>query len=328
MHDSVSSVQFWEKEGRVIVKGAVPKWLREMVIVLREALVDAWRYQLVSGARPRVRDGVAQDDRHEARLTLEYHRVEKGLSLRSPRRPFGRAVKPRLVELLCETRSDGASPPYVELASDALGALDHWNDGGSVDDAVSPRWEVVDSLPSADELASFFASRHSVRDFDTTRLPTRDELVKAVEMARNTPSVCNRQGYRVHIYTDRARIDEILAIQNAAGGFSDTVPAVAVVTARRAMFIGPMERNQRWVDGGLFAMTLVWAFQAVGLGTCMLNWSMGLRTSDRLRAVADISDGEDIVVLLAIGHAAEGARVARSAKRSVDDLAIFHGAEG
>ena len=90
------------------------------------------------------------------------------------------------------------------------------------------------------------------------------------------------------------------------------------------MFVGPDERNQRWVDGGLFAMTLVWAFHALGLSTCMLNWALPNVSSNRLRELAGIPDGEDIVVLIAIGHAAEGARVARSEKRSVDDLGIFH----
>ena len=173
-------------------------------------------------------------------------------------------------------------------------------------------------------MATFFATRRSIRDFDVSRVPALEDLVGAVELARNTPSVCNRQGFRVHIYRDRPTIDRILQIQGGATGFNDTVPTVAVVTARRALFVGPMERNQRWVDGGLFAMTLVWAFHAIGLGTCMLNWSMGLRSSDRLRAAADIPDGEDIVVLLAIGHPRSGARVARSEKRSISDLAHFH----
>lgn len=128
----------------------------------------------------------------------------------------------------------------------------------------------------------------------------------------------------MHFYRDRDEIGAILRIQNGATAFAQTVPALGVVTARRAMFVGPDERNQRWVDGGLFAMTLVWAFHALGLSTCMLNWALPNVSSNRLRELAGIPDGEDIVVLIAIGHAAEGARVARSEKRSVDDLGIFH----
>lgn len=309
-----------------MLKKLIPKWVREEVVGLRETLVDGWRYQRATCSSDRLSTLSARSGRHEARLTMDYHRVEKSLALSDPRRPFGLALRPRLVRLLADTPEECEGLPYRAHATEALHALDQWNDGGAIDSTVSPPHE-PQARPLAPEVAaSFFDSRHSVRDFDVSRVPTQAEIDEAVELARNTPSVCNRQGYRAHIFRDRELIEQMLGLQGGATGFSGSIPVLVVVTARRALFVGPLERNQRWVDGGLYAMTLVWALHAVGLATCMLNWAMAARTSEQLRKVAGIPTEEDIVVLIAIGHAAPGARVARSEKRSAEDLALFHSA--
>lgn len=309
-----------------VLKKLLPTWVREELVGLRETLVDGWRYQRATCSDDRLSTPTVRFRRHEARLTMEYHRVEKSLSLPAPRRPFGLTLRPRLVGLLAETREMSEELPYRTHATEALQALDRWNDGGTIDSTVSPHLESKARQLAPDVAASFFHSRHSVRDFDVSRPPTQAEIDEAVELARNTPSVCNRQGYRAHIFTNRDLIGQMLRLQGGATGFSESIPVLIVVTARRALFVGPLERNQRWVDGGLFAMTLVWALHAVGLATCMLNWAMAARTSDRLRTMAGIAADEDVVVLIAVGHAAEGARVARSPKRLPDDLAVLHSA--
>lgn len=307
-----------------MLKKLIPHWAREEWVALRETLLDSWRYQRATCSNDRLADRSARAARHEARLTMEYHSVEKSLSLPNPRRPFGVARRPRAERLVTSTPEQARDLPYQSYAVDALSALDQWNESGTIDPVVSPLFVPPQNAMTRVEAEEFFASRHSVRHFDLSRPLTRAEILSAVELARNTPSVCNRQGFRAHIFESPELISRILRLQGGATGFSDAVPALAVVTARRALFVGPLERNQRWVDGGLFAMTLVWALHAVGVDSCMLNWAMAGRTTDELRRLAGIPDGEDVVVLVAMGHAAPGARVARSAKRTADDLAIFH----
>lgn len=309
---------------RQIVDRLVPRGLRQEIVALRETLADGWRYQRATSAEEKWVDERHREDRHEARLTMDYHRIEKSLALPDPRRPFGLSVRDRMVALLSRQPKSDQVRPYVGYAESALAAQEHWNDSGEIDDAVSPPIGGQSSPLTAEQASAFFGSRHSVRNFDRERVPSDDELRQGVELARNTPSVCNRQAFRVHWYRDRPQIEAILRIQNGATGFAHVVPAVGVVTARRGMFVGPDERNQRWVDGGLFAMTLVWAFHALGLATCMLNWALPGVSSARLREIADIPRGEDIVVLIALGYPNDGARVARSEKRETDDLAWIH----
>lgn len=302
----------------------VPRGLKMELVSLRECLVDGWRYQRATSRKTSI-DSATLRDRHEAKVTMAYHRVEKGLALPTPRRPFGATLGPRISGLL-EKHPVGydTSSPYLTYARDALSALDFWNSSGEIDPKVSPLLvNEIAPLPQV-TLARFFKSRHSVRHFDQVSTPSEDEVRAAIELARNTPSVCNRQAFRVHLYRERTIIDRLLSIQKGATGFSNQVPWLAVVTVKRALFVGPFERNQRWIDGGLFAMTFVWALHGSGLATCMLNWSLPNHAGDELREQGDVPNDEDVVVLIAIGRPENGLRVARSEKRATDDLARFH----
>lgn len=288
-----------------------------------EFTLDAVRYMRHSSPRDGVVGPGDSVNRLEAQITKDYHRVEKGLTLPTPRRPFGVDVHARLSSLVPEAKRRHPDAAYVAYAEDALSALSKWNESGEIDDLVSP--SVTDSAPSlgSEELQRFFSSRRSVRNFDTARPVFREELSRATAWALNTPSVCNRQAGRVHYFTEKSEVESVLRLQNGNAGFRSSVGAVAVVTVDSRLFTGATERNQRWVDGGLFAMTLVWALHGVGLQTCMLNWSATNKSSQRLRQVAGIGSHEDIVVLIAIGHADHGHRVARSERRHLEEVMKF-----
>lgn len=267
-------------------------------------------------------------DAHEAaraRLTLAYHGLEKGPTVPQPHRPFGVQKKVQVEQWLGVTESLDAAPDAVEHARDAIEAMESFNRTGVISDTVSPEssWD-GNSVP-LDQLERFMKSRNSVRNFDPDRRPPAGDVHSAVELAAAcTPSVCNRRAYRAHYYTRRDQIDAGLALQNGNRGFGSTVPGLIVVTERRSAFVGAGERNQRWIDGGLFAMTLVWTLHASGVATCFLNWSQTNQQSDRLRASIGIPQDEDIIVLIAVGYPRAGHRVARSPERLLSDVLVTH----
>ncbi|MBO1267721.1 nitroreductase family protein [Arthrobacter cavernae] len=312
---------------KTILKEILPRPLIRLVGRLiapfehvREFSIDAWRYLKHSSPRDGVvgpADGVA---RLEAQITKDYHRVEKGLTLSEPKRPFGIEVHNRLSSLVPQARERVPQASFVRFADDALEALASWNELGTINSLVSP--EVSNTAGRLDDatLSTFFSTRRSVRNFDTAKPVDTALLRQATMLALNTPSVCNRQAGRVHYFTDKFDVERILRLQNGNAGFRASVGAVAIVTVDSRLFTGATERNQRWVDGGLFAMTLVWALHGVGLQTCMLNWSATNRRSQLLRAETNVDAHEDIVVLIAIGHAQEGHRVARSERRQLHEV--------
>ncbi|RPJ73236.1 MAG: nitroreductase family protein, partial [Acidobacteria bacterium] len=177
------------------------------------------------------------------------------------------------------------------------------------------------------DLQPFFGSRHSVRQFADAEVP-REAIEAAVSMAMHTPSVCNRQSWRVHAYTEPELKAALLKLQNGNRGFGDQAAHVLVVTTDLETFTSVGERNQCWIDGGMFSMSLIWALHSLGLGTCCLNWSVEKETDAALREVAAIPESQAIMMMLAVGALPQTLTVARSLRRQPDDVLVFHTGTG
>ena len=204
------------------------------------------------------------------------------------------------------------------LAESAHEALRAWNERGFITEEVAPAARSAGcGLNHADQ---FFRSRHSVRDFDTTEVYD-STLAHAVDLAICSPSVCNRQAWQVRFFRGDA-VARVLAHQNGNSGFTHVVPVVALVTVDTRLFSGPGERNQPWIEGGIFSMSFVWALHALGLASCMLNMSLTNSRVDSLRNEFGIDDCELVIMMIAIGHARRGHRIARSPRRSIDEVVI------
>lgn len=145
-------------------------------------------------------------------------------------------------------------------------------------------------------------------------------IEKAAALAQTAPSVCNRQSGVVFVTQDPAKIARFLSFQDGCRGFSDQVGTLLIVTARLDTFLTSGERYQAWIDGGLFAMTLIWALHSLGLGSCCLNWSADAGRDKALRAASGLPDDHTIIMMLAVGTVPETFRVAQSPRRAPDDV--------
>ena len=272
-------------------------------------------------------DGLADDSLRgrqlECQLTKDYHRVEKGLALGAPRATFGADVGRRLAMLIPVGNAFAARQPFVRYAEDASAALSRWNAGGGVDERISPLApSPQDSTWTGDEAESFLTSRRSIRHFDQHRRPDAELLERAVAMAAHTPSVCNRQAWKIRLFSGD-RVQHILRHQNGNAGFRSEVPWVGVVTVDTRLFAGLSERNQPWIDGGLFSMSLVYALHGLGIQTCMLNLSVTNAHARTVRAAIGADDAEQVIMMIAIGYAASDHRIARSPRRDVREIVEF-----
>lgn len=301
---------------------------RDRVSIVTESLKDASRHQRFAALNDHVFAG--ETTSVECQLSKDYHRVEKGLALAQPKRPFGADVARRLELGLAVAEVGGETSSH---ASSALTALRTWNEHGEHSDLVAPTrrkddvWGVFEE-PAAKAIGrELLTGRQSLRAFADTTIDYA-LIEDAVSMARFAPSVCNRQATRVHWYDDRLSVERLLELQNGNRGFGHEVPSLAILTTDMTLFTGPGERNQRWIDGGLFSMNFASSLHLLGLATCFLNWSVKNSRSDELRSIAGIREHEDIVTMLAIGYPAEQFRVARSPRRPVSDLLLHHVAIG
>jgi len=275
------------------------------------------------------------------------HSIEKGLALPSPRPGFGRDKLEMLLDAIARyVHSYGGHP---ELG-DVVGAIDayfEFNDKQGYDtgelrsrylpirDSVrvaldEPDWAGGTLALSREQvwrssrldLEKFFQSRHSQRQFGPEAVE-RSDIEWAVRMAQRSPSVCNRQTARVHVFANDELGAQILECQTGNRGFGHQASHVIVVTTDLRRFLSIGERNQCWVDGGLFAMSLMWALHSRGIGTCFLNWSAEKEQDERLRAVSGIEDWENVITLMAVGSLPEQFSVASSPRRDLKDVLVF-----
>lgn len=285
----------------------------------------------------------------EALITMEYHRIEKGLALAAPRPRFGAEAIASLLRLL----DDYVKRPHWDkrLVVVSLAALDqyldyhitigvtdfHWKDQLTVfrdlveRDPGAGGTRTVRPVPvdaeSEEALERFFLSRHSVRHFSNGAVGI-GEIRRAVALAQRTPSVCNRQSARVHIYSEPSEKQAVLALQNGNRGFGEYAAAVLIVTVEIGSFVSVGERNQGWVDGGMFASTLLWALHALGLGACALNCSNEAEVDARLHDTAGIPLSEQIITMIAVGRMPGVLEVARSDRLPLDRVVVDHRTAG
>lgn len=274
----------------------------------------------------------------EAALIKQMHGIEKGLALAAPRPGFGQPKARALAERVDEWR---AAHGFGGMALSAAAILREYRDFNARAGVPLPWLDAwLDSLetpapapPPGGTIAltreavaadvarggdAFFASRHSIRQFADAEVPMAD-VERAVAMAQKTPSVCNRQGPRVYCFENAM---DALRWQPGNAGFGHLASRALVVTADLQAFHGPGERNQCWIDGGMFAMSLVYALHALGYGTCTLAWSMRAGPDRRMRAALGIPDSEAVIMMIAVGVLPESFSVALSLRRPLSDVLV------
>lgn len=284
----------------------------------------------------------------QGRIIAHYHVIEKGLSFKQPKPGFGSQIIENLVSLLEKYYVQYQPDEVSQVALNVLCSYYYFNletfgidnqyllekitflkEKSSYDDFICTQGGVIpvnknDVYKYTNiDFKNFVKSRHSIRNFSDENVDI--ELIEtAVSIAIKTPSVCNRQTWKVHIFSEDKLKSKILSIQNGNRGFGDSANKVLIITSDINYFIGEAERNQSFIDGGLFCMSLIYALHSLGLGTCCLNWSVTFDKDISLKKEAKIKDSETIIMLIAVGHFPDNLLVPNSARRKLSDFVILH----
>jgi nitroreductase len=229
-------------------------------------------------------------------------------------------------------RSRGAAEPGLLERYESLKGLCGCRCGGEAEQQLAGVIRVTrDELLAGArvDLEGFYKTRHSIRQFGPEHVGI--ELVRrAVAMAQRTPSACNRQPVRLYVISESrqkeqllsVQKEQLLAVQKGSRGFGHQASHVLVVTSDLGCFNGAGERNQCWVDGGMFAMSLVYALHSMGLGTCCLAWQPTRERDRAARSIVGIREAEVIIMLIAVGSLPEELRVAKSQRKSLDEVLV------
>ena len=280
-----------------------------------------------------------------AKIISVYHVIEKGLSLEEPRVLFG---LPRIKMLMryitmYSARVDRSNwdiqvvsslkvlreyskfnkdrgenvlivEEFLTNYSDILG-VDHIKGGTKiieVGDFGSQEAPLFDSVISL---------RSSVRDFGIGEVELAD-VHKAIALAQLSPSTCNRQSSRVLVTKDRILIDQLLALQGGANGFSAQVNCLLVICSDLSCYQGIGDRTSGIIDGSLFGMSLLHAATRYNIASIPLNWSKDYKDDIKLREMIVIPDSYCVLFFVGLGVFKNEFRVPVSTKNSINDICM------
>lgn len=280
----------------------------------------------------------------ESRIMAHAHVIEKGLALPNTRNEFGKDIILRLIGLLNIYIKQNHDLENFAFQSSIVVLSDykkyHQEQGISIPDLFKKIDKLLVYRQSKHDSVRFIKeaelkkaikgdyqmlvkARHSIRSFLEKDVEVRT-LKNAVKLALTTPSVCNRQSWKVYATQNKKLMKNILAQQTGNRGFGDKIPALLIVTGDLNTFQGFQERNQVYVDGGLFSMNLIHSLFYYNLGTCPLNWSSHYDKDIEIRKFVPIPPNESIILLLAVGYLPDTIKITASIRKSVDDtLVVF-----
>ena len=276
-----------------------------------------------------------------SKMAAQEHVVEKGLTMPGMRPNFGEGNLRELVRN-CETCiALGASGHAV--FRDAVGVLKeyvriHGELGKPVpQDILSGIRSLEESCPGIEpvrqgsvrkedmfargDFERFARSRHSVRNFSG---PVGETALRAaLELAAaTTPSSCNRQSTRIHVVGRGTVFDGILALHHGNRGFGPKADKLILVSSDQAVYAKTEERNAVFVDGGIYAMNLLYCLHHHGIAACTLNCFF---TPSEERKVMDLLETDDVpVALIAVGDCPDEVKVARSARTPWEEHVRWH----
>ncbi|MDU0808909.1 nitroreductase family protein [Aquirufa regiilacus] len=256
------------------------------------------------------------------KIVREYHVIEKGLTMPDPRLGFGKDLLLSLVDNCMQ---------YIQLFGEEEEQLRHavgviweyeqfheqqnFNLEDSVVVSIQKLKNLVSGIPISkqkeitandyfkyveSEFPQFAKSRSSLRNYTNENVPMK-AILSALDLARTTPSACNRQSWRTYVFEDKIHINSILTIQGGNRGFGHLTNKLIIITSEISVFSSVAERNQVFIDGGMYAMNLLYALHYYKIGACILNCSNSLEKDLKLRVVCDVKESEVFIAMVSCG---------------------------
>lgn len=273
-----------------------------------------------------------------AKIIAEHHVIEKGLSFKNTRPGFGQKNVKALYNDLKKYLSYGYDSKHVMFISSVNSIRNYiiFNKNNNINvEFLSDFNKEFLQFPVTKSLIEYHdytkksfknynykdlaTSRVSVRNFSEKKIPNKI-LVDSVSIAQKSPSVCNRQSSRVYIIKSIEMKRKFLSIHNGSRGFGFDASCFIVVCSDLSIFDSTGERNQSFIDGGIFTMSLLHSLQYNDIATCTLNWSTTRKKDIELRNALGIKESYNIIAIIACGGYMNNFSVAKSIRRKSEEI--------
>lgn len=269
----------------------------------------------------------------------DYHVIEKGMTMPERRLGFGRDALLRLIGHLKEYYAlYGMDDEQVRVAFGVVKEYDDLHQKAhtalsvdlqtAIDDLLSVCPELIYDAQKEMTKTQFFkdntmpfprfaASRHSVRNFMGGGILSVNNLKLALKLAQTAPSACNRQSVRVKLVNNKELITRLFEVQKGNRGFGHLADRLIIITSDMNAWDIRTSKGG-YVDGGIYAMNLLYALHYYKIAACPLNSYFAPEQDKRIREIINIPKSESIVLFIAVGEAREEFKLANSHRNELD----------
>jgi len=295
---------------------------------------DFFRYLRFSGWR----EDLSDQETRNYNTAMAYHGLEKSLSYkkRNPNSGWGNAERVflRIKVAALQNKFGHHDRVSISVLSDFLNQPDNRTKPRAMEmiaflkglekydhnEKGTLNYSLEDfAKGKLDKPENFFLSRYSLREFAHQKV-SDEEVDRALKLAIKTPSVCNRQAWHVYHSNESATIKEVLKYQNGNRPFGKFVQNLLVITTDLKAFFAGSEHYQHWIDGGLFSMSVMYAFHSLGIASCPLNWRQTPKRDKELRKAMNLKDNHTVIMMIAFGYPEIENKVCTSSRRPKEEI--------
>ena len=176
---------------------------------------------------------------------------------------------------------------------------------------------------SYEDMLQLSMRRRSVRWFQDKKVP-RTLIDKALLIARQSPSACNRQPFEYRIFDNPEIVQKVASIPMGADGYSHNIQCIAVLVGKQDNFFSPRDRHVIYIDASLSAMAFMFGLETVGLSSSVINWPDFEPLEIKMQKTLGLNSHERVVMLIAIGYAREDGGIPYSEKKSLNSLRRYN----
>ena len=278
-------------------------------------------------------------EQFDASITRLYHTLEKGLCYENYRPGFGKENVDKLLLSLEQYATKGfdISAFFYETALSCLKEYVRKNkEYGHEDRQLERRINelpgkenqyggtITVSAPVYPESLTYeqlVTTRHSIRHFSDKSVDIK-LLKDVIELAQYAPSACNRQGWKTRIVDNKEKIKTILSNQNGNRGFGQEFDKLLVITADLRAQQRSRETFQAFIDGGMYAESVLNSLFSKGIGSVPLSAALTSEQEKNVRNVVGLNAAEVLILFIGVGNYPDGEFLTTRSKRKPVEIEV------
>ena len=274
-------------------------------------------------------------------LRRNIHRIEKGLITEPRKLVFAETYIEKTVQMLKEMIFQ---PEDLATNKWALGVLTQYFDTVNKTEKIkNANKEFIkikngseNNLPctynsnkriqanvSYDDILQLNMQRRSVRYYLNKKVP-HELIEKAILVALQAPSACNRQPYIFRIVDDENFLKEAVKLPPGANNFSNNIKMMVFVIGDLSYYFDEKDKHLIYIDSSLAVMNFIIALETLGLSSCVINWADIPVRNNSLVRLLKLKKWERCVTTISVGYANPEGGIPSSLKKELQTVVKYN----